>query len=179
MTEIKLASELKISRDEALALMNQYFKAFPRIKELLDKLGRFGVRYGYSRTMAPYFRRRYYPDWKYVTPYVKAYLNGVDTQNQTLASIERASKNMPIQGSAGDQIKTASCITRFYIKDHNLRDRVKPNLQVHDENVSLVRDDTAEEWSNINKSLMEEAALMSIPSGLLKADAGISERWTK
>lgn len=178
MSEIKLAAELSITRDEALALMTRYFKTFPRIKRLLDQLGRFGVSNGYAMTMAPYFRRRAFPTWKFHKQYIMAHLNEVE-YNHELGAIERASKNMPIQGSAGDQIKTASVAIRFFIKDNCLRDHIKPNLQIHDENVSIAREEIAEWWSIQNKRLMEEAAMISITSGLLKADAGVSDKWTK
>lgn len=97
MSDIKLAATLKITKREASKLIEDYFRAFPRIKKLLAFLGRFGVENGYSMTMAPFFRKRYYPDWSSVKQYIPAFLGDIE-YNKTLGEIERASKNMPVQG---------------------------------------------------------------------------------
>jgi len=52
-------------------------------------------------------------------------------------------------------------------------------MQIHDEILTEVKEDYASEWSMRLKLLMEEAAKVIIPSGLLKADAGTSKVWTK
>lgn len=178
MSKFKLARTLKISVKEAAQLIEDYFKSFPKIKKLLDLLGRYAVENGYSKTMAPFFRKRWYPHWQYAVDAIVAHITEIE-YNPTLGSIERAGKNMPIQGSSADMIKLATVLIRWYIRDNNLRDRVRLVAQVHDQNTSVARDDYAEEWKPIMTRLMEDAAAVFIPTGLLKSETNITERWSK
>lgn len=97
MSSFKLSATLNITLKEADQLIEDYFKAFPKIKKLLDYLGAFGVRNGYSRTMAPFFRKRWYPFWESVKAYIEYHLADIE-YNPGLGAIERAAKNAPIQG---------------------------------------------------------------------------------
>lgn len=178
MSAFKLAATLKISVQEAKQLILDYFKAFPKIRRLLEVLGRFGVKNGYSRTMAPFFRKRWYSKWKYVTDYIEAHLTEIE-YNPTLGEIERASKNHPIQGSSADMIKLATVFIRWYIVDNGLQDKVFLSCQVHDQNVTTAHKDFAEEWKPIMTKLMEDAAAVFIPTGLLTSETGITTKWQK
>jgi len=175
---MKLSGMMNITLDEAESIFKRYFQVFPHIQKFLDSLGLFGLQRGYSVTPAPFFRRRNYPEWSSAVQYLYAHTHEIEF-NHVLGGIERRAKNAPIQGGAADQIKTASVLIRNYIHDNGLEHLIKPNLQVHDENVSIVRDDLADMWLAKKKELMEEAAKFSIPSGLLKADTGLSQAWTK
>lgn len=178
MSAFKLAGTLQISLKEAEALIEDYFKAFPAIKRMLEILGRQGVTYGYSKTMAPFFRKRYYPMWEYVTDYIEAHVQGIE-YNPSLGSIERASKNAPIQGSSADMMKLATILVRWYIKDNGLEDKVKLAVQVHDQLTTLCREDFADEWKVLLTALMEQGAKVFIRNGLLKADTQKTNRWSK
>ncbi len=178
MSAMKLSATLKITKQEAEQLIKDYFAAFPRIGALLTALGRFGVKHGYSRTMAPFFRRRYYPFWRSVRHYIDAHLLDIE-YNATLGSIERASKNHPIQGSSADMIKLATVLIHWYIKDNNLQDRVRLVVQVHDQNVCIATEDYAAEWNTKMTALMEEAAAVFITNGLLKSETNVTDRWSK
>lgn len=178
MSKFKLARTLKITVQEAAQLIEDYFKAFPKIKRLLDFLGRFGVQHGYSKTMAPFFRKRWYPSWKFAVHAIEAHLSDVE-YNTTLGAIERQAKNQPIQGSSADMIKLATVFIRWYIVDNGLRDKVRLVVQVHDQNTSVARDDYAEEWKPLMTMLMEDAAKVFIASGLLKSETNITQRWSK
>lgn len=178
MSQFKLSGTLQISVKEAEQLIEDYFKAFPRIKKMLDYLGKFAIENGFSKTMAPFFRKRYYPQWEWVKDYVKAHIEGVE-YNATLGAIERQGKNAPVQGSGADYMKLATVITRWYIIDNNLQHKVKLVAQVHDQLTTICAKDFAEEWKLILTSLLEQAAKVCIPSGLLKADTNITLRWSK
>ena len=84
-----------------------------------------------------------------------------------------------IQGSAADIAKLSLVLIRWYIKDHNLRDKVLIVAQVHDQNTTFAREDFAEEWKHILTNLMIEAGKVVIPNGLLGAETSITERWSK
>lgn len=94
MSEFKLASTLRISVSEAKQLIKDYFKAFPGIGKLLDYLGRFGVEKGFIQTIFPYYRKRWFPNWKFYIRYIDAHLSQVKFHGG-LGEIERASKNQP------------------------------------------------------------------------------------
>ena len=178
MSEFKLSATLKISVKEAIALMDRYFKTFPKIASKLKALGHFGVKFGYIMTLEPYKRKRWYPVWHNVKEFIEFHVKEIE-HNKTLGSIERTAKNTPIQGSSADMMKLALILIRRYINKHNLRDKVKLVMQVHDQATTLAKKEYAEEWKIILTGLMEQAAKVIIPSGLLKAETNITTRWEK
>lgn len=52
-------------------------------------------------------------------------------------------------------------------------------MQVHDEILCEAIHEFETQWAIIQQSLMEKAAKVIIPSGLLKAESSISPIWTK
>tara|TARA_R100000951_G_scaffold58086_1_gene48769 strand:+ start:1946 stop:3685 length:1740 start_codon:yes stop_codon:yes gene_type:complete len=166
----KLADTLDISIKEAEILIDKYFEAFPSIGGFLDKLGSFGKKYGYIKTFPPYNRRRWFPNW-----YPRIYKD--KSQAFELGSIERASKNTPIQGASADMTKKAMILIREYIKAHNVP--VKMVMTVHDQVDTVCKIEYAEEWVTRLTELMEQAALEVVTNGLLKADTNISKSWEK
>lgn len=178
MSEFKLASTLRITVPEAKQLIIDYFKAFPGIGSLLDFLGDFGVKNGYIQTIWPLYRRRWFLNWKYYTRFIDSHL--MEAQyHPGLGEIERASKNQPIQGTSADMMKRAVRDTYNYIHDNNLSDKVHMVMQVHDQLDTVAVNNYKEEWKGHLTHLMEAAALVFIPSGILKSDTTITERWSK
>lgn len=178
MSHFKLAGTLRISEQDAKQLIADYFVAFPGIGALLEELGQFGVRNGYIKTLYPFYRRRYFPKWEAVKDLVPYHLGGT-LRDKELGAIERASKNCPIQGSSADMCKVAVIIIYWYIHDNHLEDKVKLIMQVHDQVDTIVREDFAEQWKPILSALMQYAAAVVIPTGILKADTTITDRWSK
>lgn len=178
MSEIKLAADLKISRQEALNLLNTFFRIFPGIKATLDFMGHYGVLNGHIMTLAPFNRKRWFPYWRENYLYREAHIQGIKFIGP-LGEIERASKNQPIQGSAADMMKTAMVLVRNYIRDNNLRHIIKLQMQVHDQLTTKVPTEYAPEWIPIFDGIMNEAATLIIPTGILKAETLASEKWTK
>lgn len=166
----KLAATIEVTMKEAKQLIEDYFKAFPSIGSFLSGQGNFGVVMGYVSTFAPFKRRRQFPGWRPGLRYV-------EEAQELLSTIERASKNTPIQGTSADMTKLALVKVRNYINKHNLP--VKLVMTVHDQIDTIVRDDYAETWKGELTKLMEEAAAVIIPNGLLKADTNISSCWEK
>tara|TARA_R100000908_G_scaffold65244_1_gene53284 strand:- start:1417 stop:3258 length:1842 start_codon:yes stop_codon:yes gene_type:complete len=166
----KLADTLNISIDQAKDLIQRYFTAFPSIKGFLDKLGNFGKRRGYITTFPPYRRRRWFTNW-----YPKIWDNKSSTME--LGSIERASKNTPIQGASADMTKSALILIRSCIKAHDLP--VKIVMTVHDQIDTICKDSYVKQWSELMKTLMEMAAREIVTNGLLKAEVSVSKCWEK
>jgi len=166
----KLADTLDISIKEAETLIDKYFEAFPSIGGFLDKLGSFGKKYGYIKTFPPYNRRRWFPTW-----YPRIYQD--KSQAFELGSIERASKNTPIQGASADMTKKAMILIRDYINKNDVP--VKIVMTVHDQVDTICENSYAEKWVTKLTELMEQAALEVVTNGLLKADTNISKSWEK
>lgn len=166
----KLADTLNISIDDAKILIEKYFEAFPSIKGFLDKLGNFGKKFGYIKTFPPYNRKRWFSNW-----YPKIWNN--KSSIMELGSIERASKNTPIQGASADMTKLALILMRDYIKEFNLP--IKLVMTVHDQIDTICKDEYVGAWVIKMKELMEEAANQIVTNNLLKAEVTVSNCWEK
>ena len=166
----KLSDTLNITVDEAKKLIEKYFNTFPSIHGFLEKLGNFGKKYGYIKTFPPYNRKRWCTTW-----YPKIWDN--KSSSMELGSIERASKNTPIQGASADMTKHALILMRQQIRDFDLP--VKLVMTVHDQIDTICRNDYVAQWKIAMKDLMELAALGIVTNGLLKAEVTVSDCWEK
>tara|TARA_R100000458_G_C8114358_1_gene135846 strand:- start:18 stop:530 length:513 start_codon:yes stop_codon:yes gene_type:complete len=166
----KLADTLNIDLSSAKRLIEDYFKAFPSIKGFLEKLGNYGKKYGYIKTFPPYNRRRWFTNW-----YPKMW----DSKSSTmeLGSIERASKNTPIQGASADMTKLALYMLRQLIQQRDLP--VKLVMTVHDQIDTICENEFIDTWSELMKITMEHAAETIVTNGLLKAEVTVSDCWEK
>ena len=166
----KLSDTLQITKQEAESLIKKYFDAFPKIGGFLEKLGSFGKRYGYIKTFPPFNRKRWFSNW-----YPKIWDN--ESSKMELGSIERASKNTPIQGASADMTKLALIFLHQYIKENDVP--VKMVMTVHDQIDTICHKDYAKEWKVKMTELMENAANQIVKNKLLKADTNISLVWAK
>ena len=166
----KLSETINCTMTEAKDLIEKYFKAFPFIKKFLNDLGEFGKRNGYVTTFHPFYRKRWFDTW---TP--KMY--GDRDSFMELGSIERASKNTPIQGSSADMTKLALVYLHKTIKENNYP--VKIVMTVHDQIDTICPEEFAEQWKVYMTHDMEKAASIVIRNGLLKAETSITKVWSK
>lgn len=161
----KLSNELQISIDEATDLINKYFKVFPSIKKYLDTNANTGKKKGYIRTMEPYQRIRYFPEWR-----------GPATDKVDMGKIDRMSRNTPIQGTAGDMTKEAMVRCRQEFLD---KDDIRLVMVVHDQLDFIVKDSVLDYYKERIAIHMEAAGKSIITNGLLKADTTTSKAWEK
>jgi DNA polymerase-1 len=166
----KLADTLNITIPDAKILINKYFQAFPSIKGFLDKLGNYGKKYGYIKTFPPYNRKRWFTNW-----YPKMWSH--KSMTMELGSIERASKNTPIQGASADMTKRALVLMREHIKTFDIP--VKLIMTVHDQIDTICRSDYVDTWKEDMKMVMEWAADEIVTNKLLKAEVTVSNCWEK
>ena len=111
-----LASQLKISTEEAKEQMDAYFARFGGVRDYLEGVVDQARKDGYTSTVLG--RRRYLPE--------------LDSSNRQLReAAERAALNAPIQGSAADIIKVAMIGVDSALREAGLKSRML--LQVHDE----------------------------------------------
>lgn len=178
MSEMKLSSTTRTTLAQASALIEEYFRVFPKIKSTLEYFGRFGVQNGYIQTLPPFLRKRWFPTWRLSRRNIQMHIKGIE-YDSNLGSIERASKNLPIQGAAADIAKTAMVLVYQYIREHNLQDKIHIVAQVHDQVTTTCIEELKDEWKDTLTRLMCEAGRLVIPSGILGAETNISLQWTK
>jgi DNA polymerase-1 len=163
LTKVGLALRMGTSENEAQDLINAYFKRYPRIKKWLDNAARLAIMNRYSTTISG--RRRYYRLPEPSDPQF----------NRLKGSVERQGKNQPIQGSNADTIKQAM----VYVVD-----RIKPYdarllSTVHDETITEVREDQAEEVKEIIEQSTIEGFAAFFHKVKMKADADVADYWVK
>jgi DNA polymerase-1 len=163
----KLADTLNIRKVDASQLIHKYFNTFPSIRGFLNLLGDYGKERGYIKTFKPYRRIRYFSGWK-----ANGYID-----KKYMGTIERASKNTPIQGCSADMTKLALIKIRDYINLKKIP--VKIVMTVHDQIDTTVSPGYADTWVTEIKELMEEAAKHIITNGLLGAEVTVTDCWEK
>lgn len=163
-SKFKLSDTLGITVDEADAIIQRYFALVPRVKAFLEKCAAYGVAHGFIRSYRPYSIMRHF--------------HNMDRNDKKIrGEIERASKNTPIQGTGAMMCKLAMVMLREKIKE--VPYKVEMFLQVHDAIFCYVEEDYAEQWSIIQKSVMEEAGREWLHSVPCISDVSIHEYWSK
>lgn len=152
-----LSSRLGISQKEGAEIIKKYFIAFPSIKEYIDDTIAFARKNGYVQTLLG--RRRY--------------MTNINASNQAVrAADERASINMPIQGTAAEMLKIAmiNIQRELYASDY----KSLMIMQVHDELVFDVYPGEEDKLTNMVKEKMRTAMPMDV---VIDVDAGIGKTW--
>jgi DNA polymerase-1 len=152
-----LAQRLGISREESAAIIEQYFRQYPRIQKYISDTIAFAKEKGYVATVSG--RRRY--------------LRDINSANATIrAAAERTAINTPIQGTAADMIKLAMAQIHQELIRRQLKTRML--MQVHDE---LVFDLFTPEESDV-RALVEEkmktAIALPVP---IVVEIGTGRNW--
>ena len=157
ISEYGLAKNLKISPAEAKSYITAYFTEYPEVKEYMNKNVEFAKTNGYAKTILG--RRRY--------------IRELSSSNFMLRQFgERASMNMPLQGSSADIIKLAMINVYNRLKQENLKSQLI--LTIHDE---LIIDAFITEQDKVQKILVDEmqnVVRLSVP---LTVSAGIGKTW--
>src|SRR5215468_1737379 len=152
-----LSQGLRVSPDEARALMDGYFEQFGRVRDYLHEVVAQARMDGYTETILG--RRRYLPD-----------LTSDNRQRREMA--ERMALNAPIQGSAADIIKVAMLDVDRALRDEGLGSRML--LQVHDELVFEVAHGEFDGLRELVSSRMCGAFQLSVP---LEVSFGTGRSW--
>ncbi|MUM35800.1 DNA polymerase, partial [Mycolicibacterium sp. CBMA 361] len=152
-----LASQLKISTEEAKQQMDQYFDRFGGVRDYLHSVVEQARKDGYTSTVLG--RRRYLPE--------------LDSSNRNVReAAERAALNAPIQGSAADIIKVAMINVDRAMKDAGLKSRIL--LQVHDELLFEVAAGERETLEALVREQMGSAYPLDVP---LEVSVGYGPSW--
>ena len=157
MSAFRLANELRISRTEAAAFIEAYFKTYSGVSDYINSLIKKTEETGYASTILGRRRR----------------IQAINSRNKTeKAAAERVAVNTPIQGSAADIVKTA-----MLNLDKALTGAKSPArmlLQVHDELIFECPKDAVKEAAELIKKEMENAVKLKIP---LRVSVETGKRW--
>ena len=152
-----LSKSIKTSVKMAQDYINKYFATYPEVKAYMDSNVAMAKELGYVKTVLG--RRRYFRD--------------INSSNATVRTYaERASMNMPLQGSSADIIKVAMINVAKRIKAEGLKSKLI--LQIHDE---LIIDALKSEQAQVEKLLVEEmqnAVKLKVP---LTVETEVGETW--
>ncbi len=157
MSAFGLARQLGIERSAAQHYVNRYFARYPGVKAFMENTRRQAAKQGYVETV--FGRRLYLPDIK-------------SRHQQRRQAAERTAINAPMQGTAADIIKRAMLAVDSWLIRCRLNARMI--MQVHDELVFEVAEDSVEEVSGQIKAKMIAAAELRVP---LEVDMGVGDNW--
>lgn len=158
ISEHGLSEDLKISYKEAREYIDNYYEKHPAIKEFMQSAIDSAKDTGIAKTIFGRTRKMY---------------EITSTNYMTRSRAERASQNMPLQGSAADIIKIAMVNTFEALKKGGFK--AKLIMQIHDELIIDCPIEEKEEVKKILETQMVGACKLSIP---LVVDATSSFRWS-
>jgi DNA polymerase-1 len=157
MSAFRLANELSISRSEATAFIDAYFRTYAGIRRLMDELIKKTEETGCASTILG--RRRF--------------IRAINSRNKTeKAAAERVAVNTPIQGSAADIVKTA--MLKLDKKLSETKSPARLLLQVHDELILECPKAEAAAAAALVREVMENAVQLSVP---LRVSVETGKRW--
>ena len=156
-TAFTLAKDIGVTKEAAQTFIDAYFAGFPKVRGYIDATVEEARRTGVVKTM--FGRRRLVPE-----------LNSRNGQIRMAA--ERATINMPIQGTAADILKRAMIDIHTALAAPGTRTRMI--LTVHDELVFEAPKEQADEASAMVKELMQNAVTLAVP---LDVDVGSADNW--
>jgi DNA polymerase I len=156
-TAFTLAKDIGVTKEAAQTFIDAYFAGFPKVRGYIDATIEEARRTGVVKTM--FGRRRLVPE-----------LNSRNGQIRMAA--ERATINMPIQGTAADVLKRAMIDIHTALAKPGTRTRMI--LTVHDELLFEAPTELAEESSAMVRELMQNAVTLAVP---LDVDVGYADNW--
>ena len=152
-----LAKDIGVTRKEADDYIKSYFMTYPGVARYMEQVVLNAKDNGYVSTL--FGRRRLLPE--------------LSSSNGMLRAFgERVARNMPIQGTAADIIKIA--MVRVYNRLKKEIPDAHIILQVHDELIIEVKEQSADLASKILKEEMEKAVDFAVP---MLADVNMGKTW--
>jgi len=160
-TAFTLAKDIGVTKEAAQAFIDAYFAGFPKVRDYIDTTVEQARKSGVVKTM--FGRRRLVPE-----------LNSRNGQIRMAA--ERATINMPIQGTAADVLKRAMIDIHAALAQSGSTSGTGTRmiLTVHDELVFEAPKEQAEDASAMVRELMQNAVKLAVP---LDVDVGYADNW--
>ena len=163
--------EDKITIEEMMAIMEEYFRKYPGVKRYIEKCHKFVEKNGYVKTITG--RKRYIPQAQLRTEYSMSPQEKKEVLQQKFGGYRKAS-NLGAQGGAADLLAIAMRNIQNRVQEEGMKGRAKFVLQVHDEIAMEVDEEIVEQVAAIVKEEMENAVVLRVP---LVADLNIVASW--
>jgi DNA polymerase-1 len=157
LSDFGLARDTGMSREDAHAFIDAYFRNFPAVTTYLEGVRNHAREYGWVETFIG--RRRYIAD-------IRA------ANRQLRFAAERMAVNMPIQGGAADIMKQAMILVDEALRERGLRSRIL--LQVHDELLLEAPADEVDDLVVLLRDRMGAAEALKVP---LDVDVKVGDNW--
>jgi DNA polymerase-1 len=157
MSAFGLARQLGIERGAAQDYVDLYFNRYPGVRTFMDSIRTQARADRYVETV--FGRRLHLPEIAH-------------SNKARRAAAERTAINAPMQGTAADIIKRAMITVDHWIESE--RPAVRMIMQVHDELVFEVAEESRGTAAARIRTAMEGAADLAVP---LVVDIGIGENW--
>lgn len=154
-----LAQNADIPYARAKEFIDQYFKVYEGVKVFVDQTIEAARGRGFAETL--FGRRRFLPE-----------INSSVMQVRKAA--ERMAINTPLQGTAADIIKVAMIRAAELIGKKYQAGEVRMLLQVHDELVFEVKNDSVKKAAEEIKEIMESVIKLKVT---LAVDASVGDNW--
>ncbi len=164
MSEFRLAREQGLTREDARAFIEAYFKRYPKVKGYLDSVMAEVQRTGQVRTLFGRIRR--FPELRDATG------QGMRLPRAQRDGLLRQAVNAPIQGTAADIVKKAMSDVTARLAAEGLSARLL--LQVHDELLLECPEREAAATLVAVRESMEGAVRLSVP---LRVEARTGATW--
>ena len=169
MSTFGFAKSAGIENDKAKEFIENYMEKFSGVAKYIEKSKEDARKKGYAETI--WGRRRYLPE--------------LNSSNGLIrSSAERMAINMPIQGAAADIMKIAMLKIDNWISAYNLKnpDAIRPLLQVHDELIFSIKEESIVEVTKHICEIMENSHLeldgkkidFSVP---IVVDVKVGDNW--
>lgn len=180
MTDYKLHFDLGVSQEEAAKLIKDYFSAFPKLAEWINKSHDYVKYYGHIRTQAGRVRHMEQAKTLFeqygsqlmdsLSLYKRFHENKevyskVKEDRLTFKNLMNNAVNFQIQGLAASIVNRAALNIQKRIVEHSLSAKIIIN--VHDELVYEVAEEHVDAFKPILKHEMENVMKLSVP---LKAE---------
>lgn len=182
----KLASELEITTEASEKLFREYAKSFPNLNKWLEDQGKLAKKNGYSITLGPIPRKRFYPELEEIQALRKSVKRGDKTIWKkilmTEGQVTRNGANSPIQGAGANMIKEALVEVRNLASSYNNRfgtDSVLLINTVHDAIDSDVIEEEAKRFAKEKEEIMVEIGNKYVTKVKTEVDTTITKVWTK
>ncbi|MBC8410396.1 MAG: hypothetical protein H8E12_16990 [Rhodobacteraceae bacterium] len=159
----KLSENLKISYNDAIYLMNKYFKTFPEIKKALDRLE--AQARDTKMAISPLDGRQSdlsFKDW---------------TSRGSVAHALNIAKNLPFQGTGASTTKLALCRIKHRFDKKGYGSDAKLINVVHDEILVECKNEIVADVVNIVETEMVKAFNIYAPSVPMEAAAEVGNHW--
>lgn len=157
LSEFGLSRDTGLSLEEAREFINAYFGLYQGVKRFRDNVIGEARACGYVKTL--FNRKRSIPD-----------LHSTDKKRRNLS--ERIAVNTIIQGSAADLIKIA--MNKIHARLKNIEYEAKMLLQIHDELLFEVKENTLEPTRSMVQAEMVHAVTLNVP---IKVNVKIGKNW--